>query len=61
MIVTLLSQGDELFPWRVFLVNKDHRQVGEMDLMIVLLITDMMVPQGLAAYLGFFRCVLGDC
>ena len=32
-----------------------------MGLMIVLLVIDMMVPQGLAMYLGFFKCVLDDC
>lgn len=42
-------------------MNKDHIYVGEMGLVIVLLSTDMMVPQGLAMYLGFLKCVLDDC
>lgn len=31
-----------------------------MGLMIVILIIDMMVPQGLAMYLGFLKCILND-
>lgn len=52
-MLTLLFQGHELFSWRVFLVNKNHIQIGEMGLVIVLLIIDMTMLQGLAMYLGF--------
>lgn len=60
-MLTLLFQGDELFSWRVFLVSKNHIQIGEMGLVIVLLIIDMTILQGLAMYLGFLKYVLDDC
>lgn len=32
-----------------------------MGVMIVLLVTDMMVPQGSAVHFDFLKCVLDDC